>query len=511
MTTTVAFPTETAPCLDFGMLRRVFITLGLGLLLMSPMAPDPIAFAVGGMVPAVLIQIVSTPTMPAGILYFLFWQWLQIFARVFQGVFDGMPMSRSIYGQSVEDAYWYMMASVVVLAVAVRIVLGNVPAPTERNRIAHLNWRPADVFAVYIGSFVLSLITSQIVRFVPSLYQQFDALGKLKTAVLLVLFTVVLGLNKGYQFLFAALGIELVMGFTGLLSEFRGVFIVLAISAVAARVKWTTITSIAAVGWLVALLGLALFWTAVKTDYRAVATEASLRMEEETTQEITASFEDRIGFILDRVLSPDEIDWADAAYSLVQRLAYVDIFGSVVSVRDTLRDDPTLEQWSDALSHVFQPRFLFPNKASIVDSDVYLKLTKADPTEYRRINTSISVGYMGENYYDLQFPAMLAGIFAVGFVVALVARYFMHLKLPWMVREALVMGFVFTAAGTGVEAALPKIIGSTVMFFVVYALLARFAFPTGLRWLDSRSIQAREVEARMKNVQQQQNWRRPQP
>ena len=502
---------ETVTRLDFGMLRRVFISLGLVLLLISPMAPDPIAFAVGGLIPAVLIQIVSTPTMPAGILYFLFWQWLQIFARAFQGVIDGMSMSRSVYGQSIEDAYWYMMASVIVLAGAVRIVLGNIPAPTERNRLAHLNWRPIDVFMLYMASFVLSLATNQIIRFVPSLYQQFDALGKLKTAVLLLLFTVVLGSNKGYQFLFAALGIELVMGFTGLLSEFRGVFIVLAISAVAARVKWTSVTTIAAVGWLVALLGLALFWTAVKTDYRAVATEASLRIEEEVTQEITASFEDRIGFILDRVINPGEIDWGDAAYALVARLAYVDIFGSVVSVRDTLRDDPTLEQWSDALSHVFQPRFLFPNKASIVDSAVYFKLTRADPTEVFRINTSISVGYMGENYYDLQFPAMLVGIFVVGFVVALVARYFMYLKLPWMVREALVMGFIFTVAGTGVEAALPKIIGSAVMFFVVYALLIRFAFPTGLRWLDSRSNEARELESRLKQVQQQQSWRRPQP
>lgn len=510
MTTTVALPSETVTRLDFGMLRRSLISFGMILLLLSPLAPDPVAFAVGGMVPAFVIQIVSTPTMPAGILFFLFWQWLQTFARAFQGIIDGMSMSRSIYGQSVEDAYWYMMASVIVLACAIRFVLGKLPEPTERVRLAHLNWRPVDVFMVYLASFALHLVCLQIVRFVPALYQQFDALGKLKTAVLLLLFTSVIGHNKGYPFLFAAVGVELVFGFTGLLSEFRGVFIVLAISAIAAKVRWTSVTSIAAVGWLVALLGLALFWTAVKTDYRVVATEANLRLEEEATQEITASFEDRFGFIFDRLINPHEIDWNDAAYALVRRLAYVDIFGSVVSVRDTARDDPTLEQWSDALSHVFQPRFLFPNKRRLVDTEVYLKLTRADPTEEIRINTSISVGYMGENYYDLQFPSMLIGIFAIGCLVALVARYFMMLKLPWMVREALVMGFIFTVAGTGVEASLPKIVGSTVMFFVVYALLARFALPTGLRWLDSRSNMARDVEARQRQAQQQ-NYRRPQP
>ena len=72
------------------------------------------------------------------------------------------------------------------------------------------------------------------------------------------------------------------------------------------------------------------------------------------------------------------------------------------------------------------------------------------------------------------------------------------------------MGFVFTVAGTGVEASLPKILGATVMFFVVYALVVKFAFPTVLRWLNSRSEQAHELEDQIKRSQQQ-SYRRPQP
>lgn len=510
MTTTYALPPETVTRLDYGMLRRAMLTLAMVLVVLSPMSPDPMAIALGAFVPAVCVSIINTPTMPAAMFFFLFWQWLQTFARAIQGIVDGLPMSRSVYGAAVEDAYWYMMASIVVLAIAIRLVLGKIPAPTERNRLAHLNWRPVDVFMVYLASFVLNLTCLQIIRFVPSLYQQFDALGKLKTAVLLLLFANVLGHNKGYQFLFAALGIELVMGFTGLLAEFRGVFIVLAISALATRVRWSGITTAFAILWAVVLMTLALFWTAVKQDYRSLATQEDMTREE-VTQEITASFEDRAGYIAGRFLSLDDIDWGDAAYALVARLAYVDIFGAVASVQAFSKDDaPFMEQWGDALSHVFQPRFLFPNKASLVDTAVYLKLTKADPDEFVRLSTSISVGYMGENFADMGFPGMLVGIFIVGAGFSLVARYFMLLKLPWMLREALVMGFVFTVAGTGLEASLPKILGATVMFFVVYALVVKFAFPTGLRWLDSRSQQAQDLEDRIRRSQQQ-NYRRPQP
>ena len=504
MTTTIALQPETTLRLDFGMLRRVFLSFGLVLLLFAPLSPDPVELAVGAMVPWVIVQIIGTPNMPAAMVFYLVWQWLQTFTRVFLGVIDGMAMSRSVYGTWVDDAYWYMMASIVVLAAAVRLVLGGTWSPTERERVAHLSWRPIDLFLLYLASYVVFVAGSYAVSFLPQLYQQIDAVAKLKTTVLFLMFATILGLGRGYPFLFAVLGIELVTGFTGLLSEFRGVFIILAMAALAARVRWSAGAAIGGSIWAVVLIGLALFWTAVKTEYRQIATQADMSLVELETQAVTASFDERAGYILDRMINPQEIDWNIAAFALLRRLAYVDIFGSVISVRDTMREDPSMQQWGDALGHVFQPRFLFPNKPGLSDSEVFLRLTKADPTETIRQSTSISVGYMAENYYDMQFPLMLVGIFAVGCIIAAGARYFMIQRLPWMLREALVMGFIYTCCTTGVEASLPKILGSAVMFIIVYAMLIKFAFPIGLRWLDIRAREAAETEARIRAAQQQQ-------
>jgi hypothetical protein len=143
---------------------------------------------------------------------------------------------------------------------------------------------------------------------------------------------------------------------------------------------------------------------------------------------------------------------------------------------------------------------LFPNKPALNDTEVYYRLTRADPGETLRISTSISVGYMGENYADLGFPAMLVGIFAVGFIVSAACRYFMSTPLPWMVRQGVVMAYIYGAAGTGVEVALPKILGTTVMFLVVYGVLIKFSFPSGLRWLDNRARAARELEERQQRA-----------
>ncbi len=73
-----------------------------------------------------------------------------------------------------------------------------------------------------------------------------------------------------------------------------------------------------------------------------------------------------------------------------------------------------------------------------------------------RSATSIGVGYMAENFVDLDFPGMLFGIFAIGVAVAAICRYFATLDLPWMVREGLLMAFLYALGSNGVEISLPR-------------------------------------------------------
>jgi len=265
------------------------------------------------------------------------------------------------------------------------------------------------------------------------------------------------------------------------LSDFRGVFIYLAMAAIAARIALSVTSILGGVVWLSVLMTLALFWTAVKIDYREFATGG------EESQHLSVPISERLAYLGNLATSPGQIDWSNASYLLLSRLAYVDIFGSVIDYQQTAREAAPSRQWVEAFEHVFKPRFLFPDKAALSDSETYARLTGADPMEVVRASTSISVGYMGENYVDLGFPGMLLGMAAVGLMLAGVARYFMRARLPWMVRQGIVLAFIYNVAGTGVEMSLPKLFGSTIMFFVVYALLVKFALPIGLKWLYARA------------------------
>jgi len=365
-----------------------------------------------------------------------------------------------------------------VFAVAFRAVLGSVRPPSAKSATAHRTWNLNDLLLLYFATLVLAVMARYATLFAPGLEQPLGAVSQIKVVALFMLFGTVMSTGNGAKLLVLVVLFEIGSGFTGILSEFRGVFIFLAIAALAVRIKWTARMALGGIVWMAVLLTLALFWTAVKTEFRQFATGS------QESQAVSMPLSERLGYLSAKAFDLGAIDWDLASYALLSRFAYVDIFGSVISVQAVSPEPIAMRQWSEAFDHVAKPRFLFPDKAPLSDTEVYVRLARGNPIEQMRLGTSISVGYMAENYADLGFPGMLAGILLQGLLIAFACRYFMTRQLPWLVGEALVMGLIYMVGHDGVEQSLPKYLGSAVMYFLVYALAVRFVFPTALGYLD---------------------------
>lgn len=487
MTTLAVRGPQAVGYLDIASLRRAFLVMAFVLAMVAPFTPDPLEFGVGAFVPWIVLAIAGTPTLPAALVYFLLWQWLQVFARTLVGVTDGEPMARSLAGPWVINAYWYMLASVVVLAVAVRFVMGSLRPPAPREADAHLAWGPVELFQFYLFSLAAASATRYLQDMIPSLDQPLEALARVKSVAVFMLFVGVFSARRGFAYMLAAIAVELVIGFSGVLGDFRSIFIFLFVAALAARVRWTATTTLAVTSAAMFLVVLGLFWTSVKNEYRQVSTGS------DESQYIKVPLDVRFGYLGRRVANAGDIDWGYASYLLLNRLAYVDIFGSVIGVKMVSPEEGNMRQWSDALAHVFQPRALFPDKPALSDSEVFMRLARADMSEQVRAGTSISVGYVSENFVDLGFPWMLGGIFVLGVLLATVCRYFMTIPAPWVMREGTVLAIVYLVAQNGVEVSLPKMLGAVVMGFVVYAGLAKFAYPMAWRWLDRKAVVRRQA------------------
>jgi hypothetical protein len=198
--TTLAVPAPPVPVpvrLDHVLLRRAFLVMGVALTIFAPFTPDPIEFAVGGFVPWLILRIAGTPTLPAAVVFYLIWQWLQVYARTLVSVTDSEEMARGLYGPWVVDAYWYMLASIVALALAIRAVLGSARPPSPRQATAHLAWRPVDLFQFYLGSLLVSSGGRLLSDFIPALDQPMEPVARLKIIALLLLFGGVLSAGRG--------------------------------------------------------------------------------------------------------------------------------------------------------------------------------------------------------------------------------------------------------------------------------------------------------------------------
>ncbi len=472
--------------LDYALLRRGALIFGLFLLFFAPLSRDPIPFAVGAMGPFVLMAIVGTRNMPAAVAYLLVWQWVEIFAQVILSPSNGETLTTGIYGPDVERAYWYMLASLIGLAAGLRLTLGNLRDPPVWGFSAHRKWRAQDLFLGYLISVVIAYGCSYARNTVPSLEQQIEAVARVKIVALFLLFANVLSTGKGKRYFVCAVIIELLLGFGGLFADFKSVFVILGVAALGARIRWTMSIGVAMVIWLMLLIGLTLFWTAIKSDYREFATGS------DESQNIRTTAAERYGYLGDKVTSIASIDWGFAAQAMLTRVAYVDIFGSVIGVNEATPGGVNSypRQWQEAVEHITKPRFLFPGKADLSDTATFARLALGNVDEIMRFGTSISVGYMAENYADLGFPGMLGGLLLLGVFTGSIARYFMMCPLPWMVREGIVLALVYAAFHTGVEGSLPKVLGAAIMFFIVYVVIVKFVFPILWRWLDDRAALA---------------------
>ncbi len=379
-------------------MRKALLCFGVVLLGIVPFLRDPLVVVVCGFMPYILVTIVDRPTMPSIMLYYLLFTWVEAGARVLIAALDGESLGDGPFGLDVYRAFWYSMASLIVLAITFRITLGSIASPSDEQLSEHRRWPPMMLFYIYLATTALSVILAPLAALSAAISQPVMAAGSVKYVAIFMLFATVLSTGKGIKLLLAVLVIEIVTGFTGLFSGFKTVLIVLLLVALSLRIPLRIGSILGGIAAIVVLAGLGVFWTAVKSEYRAVATGYA------DSQAITSSLTERMNVLIGKAIHPEEIDWGQATDQLLRRISYIDFFGASIGVSETSPEPVALARWRDALEHVSKPRFLFPDKAALDDTEVYQRYVRTDVGEEGRAGTSISIGYLAENFIDFGFP-----------------------------------------------------------------------------------------------------------
>lgn len=331
------------------------------------------------------------------------------------------------------------------------------------------------------GYIVFSALLKSIQPSLPGgLIQIILPLIEIKWAFIFALACAILRERKGYVWLVLICGVEIVLGFAAYFSAWKEVILILALAYFFCRPSFDMKRVLAGSAIIVLGLGLAVFWTAIKSDQRTFLNrDTGMQIVDRSTTESLVN-------ALELAATTDWEDYTEAVDHLARRIAYVDFFANALIHVPAVRQHEYGRLWSTAVTHVLTPRILFPDKPPLQsDSELTMQYTGLFLASSHE-GTSISLGYMAESYIDfgrigMMIPILLWGVI-LGFSIRFLVNRFGATDLVWGSAIVVALNSLIF------EIALVKMVGGTLMSLIVIHLFLRFAWPQLLPRLYSDRV-----------------------
>lgn len=272
----------------------------------------------------------------------------------------------------------------------------------------------------------------------------------------------------------AAFVFEFGLGIGGFFSDFKTVFIFVALAAFAASVRVTARGWVGGMALVAAVIVLGVAWTSVKMDYRKFVSGGS------GDQAITIDYTTRMSKLIDLLQAVGPQEFKEGFDDFLGRLGYVSFFGLTLNiVPESVPHEGGAILW-DSVSRPFMPRLFFPNKP-VIDDTVRTNFYTAGAAG-NSPGTSISLGWAAEMYIDFGTYGMLIASLIIGL---LYGRIYRGLTFGTSTGGLFGMGAacsVLALAGP-LENSFTKVFGGIVVQLLVIWLIAKFVLPRFFPWV----------------------------
>lgn len=453
----------------------VVLAMVAGMATSNPLL-TPAAIAVLALLFRLLRRRGETPVL----LFAMGMQWAQVTAKVFEADYFGVPVNELGHSVTIATAVWLGLAGVSVVAIGMHLAIRNLHTPANRLVDAGLKSLSVErLFSLHLLMLALAITAERLAWSLLPLAEILRALGDIRWAFYFLLGLTTIRMRRKGSYFLASTAIEFVLGI-GYFSGFKTVLFMAMIAAIAAGRRLNFRSGMVVTVAASVTLFIALAWQSVKGKYRAYLDQGTHQ------QVVLVSTEDQVATFTHLVGGLETDQLTGSVRSLLDRLAYVDFFADVLArVPAELPHEGGALLWK-AIVHVLKPRILFPDKA-VLPSD-------SDETSYytgRYLasgaqGTSFSLGYMVEQYIDFGPWLMFLPILVFGVVWGGMYRYCLTRAQPLAFRFAFASALLlFTYE---FEMAEIKLVGSTLMHFIVFALFMRYALPRVVPWLTQRRV-----------------------
>ncbi|WP_179747347.1 hypothetical protein [Pedobacter xixiisoli] len=390
-------------------------------------------------------------------------QWLQVSIKILQADLTSQAIEDVvIYPEDIQYAILLSLTSLIIIVTGLNTIIHKLKTnpPVYQTLI---QYDIKKVVVVYIVAVILTYFLTKYSFVIGGLQQFIVKLVDFKWAIFFVFFLISDTKNR-YNAFIIILIVEIALGLTGYFSNFKSFIFLTAITFIFSKQKlslkeWGVATFL---GFIV--LNFMIVWQSVKGDYRNFLSGG------ERQQTVTVSSTEALDELGNLTSNIDYDSYNIGTESLIDRIAYVDFFSVTISNTNKNNLFEGGKLWYSAISNVLMPRFLFPDKAEIDDSEKTRKYAGVEVVGADQ-GTSISLGYVAETYVDFGPILMFLPLFGFGLLIGWIYKFIVtkSVNILWGFAFSTPLFFQLSAF----EMALDKIVASIIAYFLVYLLLRK--------------------------------------
>jgi hypothetical protein len=444
-----------------------FMAAAIGLWL-AWVGPESWLMMLGGVVLLLGIRLLwRTGESPILLLLFTY-QWTQVNVKTLQAQLLDLQLDR-LSSVSSELHYAIVLSNLALVALAIGLRWGAGPEQPHDALLARRQTLQTPIgfwLRLYAAAWVVTLLAKFAIAVVPGLFQPLLALSFARWAAFFALTHAAFNRPRPWRAWWLLFAGEFILSLGGFFSDFKEpmVFALLGMLAALTPIRLRRAIPLAMLATLLALTGVV--WSAVKGDYRQYVSGG------QGQQVVTVGKIDGIRFLADKVASLSSDDMAAGLDAMASRLSYVEFFGRVIEIvpKSIEHEDGAL--WGDALIRIVTPRLLFPNKTVVDDSYRTKKYADIDSGE----GTSISLGYVAENYIDFGVPLMFVPSLLLGWAMG---RFCQLLQRNGSTQGiwGMALASISLWPALGFETSVTKMVPGLAINFLVIWLIVKYAIP----------------------------------
>jgi hypothetical protein len=353
----------------------------------------------------------------------LYWSVVAILIP-YADIVDKQLQQLYVYGKSdIVLASWIGLTALAVYLTGIQAAIFRVKTIDISLLMSLLNrYNGRKIMLVYVIVSLLSVLFNNTIIFIPG-GQLLLSVTYMKWVLLTLLIAHTLVDDSSRLIVLILVVLEILLSFSGFWAAFKD-YILVVIGAYFLFIPKFSFKSVFLVlSILIVTLFMSVVWTYSKGEYRKYLTGG------ERTQIIVQ--EDQLSnlfkfiAIVQEDFSPENFrsSFSAGLESLIHRISYVEFLALAMKQVPEYIPHEDGNLLKNALEHVLKPRFIFPDKKPIYDSELTSKYTGIQFAGAEQ-GTSFSLGTVAESYVDFGRVYMFIPILLFGFWIGWLYRFF---------------------------------------------------------------------------------------